>query len=118
MHELGHSFADLDDEYVDTATASAYPLPKTKEDLRAPNVTLPGHFDDSSFSTLKKTVKWKHLLDLRGANKHKWVHEGGYYRAKGVYRPWRICMMGDFGKPFCPVSAGALCERRESTFSD
>ncbi len=103
VHELGHSFANLADEYADPATAVSFPLPRKGKDLPEPNVTLPGHFDDSSFATLKKTIKWKHFLDLRGAKKHKWVHEGGHYRRKGVFRPWRICMMDQNNKPFCPV---------------
>lgn len=43
------------------------------------------------------------FLDLPGAKKKKWLHEGGYFRAEGVFRPSRDCMMSSTGKKFCPV---------------
>jgi len=52
---------------------------------------------------LKATVKWKHFLDLPGASKARWFHEGGYYREHGVFRPWPRCRMRDHEDPFCPV---------------
>jgi hypothetical protein len=103
IHELGHSFATLADGYVDEAFARKRPLPADGKDLPYPNVTLAGEFDDASFEALRRTVKWGHFLDLPGAKKRKWVFEGGYFRAKGVFRPWPDCMMRTMGRPFCPI---------------
>ncbi|MHC4933221.1 MAG: M64 family metallopeptidase [Planctomycetota bacterium] len=103
LHELGHSFADLADEYAEDST---YPraLPE-KGDLPHANVTLERCLDRSSFLALRETVKWKHFLELKGAKKHKWAHAGGYYRHTGVFRPWKRCMMRVLGDPFCPICA-------------
>ncbi|HEX5051225.1 MAG TPA: M64 family metallopeptidase, partial [Planctomycetota bacterium] len=104
IHELGHSFADLADEYTDPASAKLFPLPADGKDLAAANVTLAGKFDPTSFATLRATLKWRHLLELPGAAQQKsWVVEGGYFRDSGVFRPWRTCMMFEFGARFCPV---------------
>ena len=103
VHELGHSFADLADEYVNEQDSHRYKLPTNGEDLSDANVTLSGHFDAATFAKLQTTVKWRHSLSLPGAKEREWLHEGGYYRAKGVWRPWKTCMMLEHGKPFCPV---------------
>jgi IgA Peptidase M64 len=103
VHELGHSFADLADEYVDKNAAKVYALPRGGTDLRQANVTRLGQFDARSKKTFAKTVKWKHLLVLPGARKKKWLHEGAYYREKGVFRPWRDCKMRRNAARFCPV---------------
>ena len=102
VHELGHSFADLDDEYVDETLHGTFPLPD-KGDLPEANVSLEGAFERGSFERLEATVKWKHFLALPGAQKEEWCHEGGYYRERGVYRPWPTCRMRDHEDAFCPV---------------
>ena len=66
-------------------------------------MTLRGHFDDSSRKSLKKTIKWRRFLALPGARSKKWLFEGAYFRDKGVFRPWRDCMMRNSGVRFCPV---------------
>lgn len=103
IHELGHSFAGLADEYVDEALHETFPLPPTGQDLENANVTLAHGFDRENRKALAANVKWKHFLDLPGAHKHDWLHEGGYFRARGVFRPWRTCRMLDNEAAFCPV---------------
>lgn len=104
VHELGHSFSDLADEYVDENLHGTFPLP-AEGDLGEANVTLAAAFERASFDRIRATVKWKHFLELPGAAKEKWFFEGGYYREKGVFRPWRACRMLDHEDPFCPVCA-------------
>ena len=104
VHELGHSFASLADEYRDDALHATFELPETG-DLTDANVSLAAHFERASFERLKATVKWRHFLELPGATKHAWFHEGGYYRDAGVFRPWPTCRMRNHGDPFCPVCA-------------
>ena len=103
IHELGHSLADLADTYVDQDAQDTFRLPEKGEDLPYVNVTLKQHIDTSSFKTLQQTAKWRHFLSLPGAKRRKWAHEGGYFRERGVFRPWNKCMMGSYGAPFCPV---------------
>jgi len=102
VHELGHSFADLADEYVEEPLQATFKIPE-KGDVTSPNATLARCFDASSWDTLAKTVKWKHFMTLPGARKHDWIQEGAYYRDKGVFRPWKVCRMLRHDDPFCPV---------------
>ena len=104
LHELGHSFADLADEYVDEELHSTFPLPE-EGDLSQSNVSLERAFERASFERLKATVKWKHFLELPGASRAEWFHEGGHYRERGVFRPWPTCRMRTNEDPFCPVCA-------------
>jgi hypothetical protein len=103
VHELGHSFATLADEYADPAMVGRRPLPTDGSDLPHPNATLPGHIDVTDFDSVARTAKWKHFLALPGARKHRGAHPGGYFREHGVYRPFVRCRMLSNGDPFCPV---------------
>jgi hypothetical protein len=102
VHELGHSFAGLADEYVDEPLQPTFKIPE-KGDLDAPNATLARCVDASTPDKLAKTVKWKHFLALPDARKHAWLEEGAYYREKGVFRPWKTCRMLRHDDDFCPV---------------
>ena len=103
LHELGHSMARLADEYIDTNAMNSYPFPEDDADLPYANVTRTNHIDIQSFEKVRETAKWRRFLDLRGAKKHRWAHEGGYFRARGVYRPWPRCKMRVVDDDFCPV---------------
>jgi hypothetical protein len=114
VHELGHSFADLADEYVDEELHATFPLPE-EGDLPLANVSLEQAFERTSLERLKATAKWKHFLELPGASKSRWFHEGGYYRARGVFRPWPTCRMRENEAPFCPVCAEELARAIHTT---
>lgn len=111
IHELGHSFAGLGDEYVDEAIADRYPLPESG-DFPEPNLTLAEFVDTTSRQRLIKTLKWGHYLEEPGATRKysKGYYEGGYYRARGVYRPALSCIMGtqEGGGRFCFVCKDAM----------
>ena len=102
VHELGHSFAGLGDEYADENMHETFPLPESG-DISAANLSLGTAFERGSFAGLGQSVKWRHFLELPGANQEKWFHEGGFYRERDVYRPWPICRMRNNDDPFCPV---------------
>jgi len=107
IHELGHGFAGLADEYYDNSTSydEFYNL---NTEPWEPNITTLVDFDK----------KWKHLLakdtpvptpaikeykDITG------VYEGGGYMAKGVYRPRQDCMMKTFNDTvFCAACDEAI----------
>lgn len=109
VHEFGHLFAGLGDEYVGGVEYSEfYP---TDVEPWEPNLTTLVDFDK----------KWKNML-LEGATiptpekerkaETLGVFEGGGYVSKGVYRPWVNCLMNNFHTidMFCPVCSKAIQE--------
>ncbi len=107
VHEFGHSFAGLADEYFQSEVAydeaSFYNI---KHEPWEPNITTLVNFDK----------KWKNMLPaglpiptpLDDAHKDSiGVFEGAGYLSKGIYRPMDHCMMRDL-VPFCPVCSRAI----------
>ncbi|NOY49790.1 MAG: peptidase M64 [Chlorobi bacterium] len=109
IHEFGHGFAGLADEYFDSST-SYNDFYNLEVEPWEPNITTLVNFDK----------KWKHLLKkhtpiptadpLKKKNMNKLgAYEGGGYVAKGVYRPRFDCMMKTFdGDTFCPACVEAI----------
>jgi hypothetical protein len=95
IHELGHSFADLGEEYFHP-TAAFQPVPNHPS-ARKPNVSLtadPGR------------VKWKDLIGTDRVG----VFEGAEGFGRGLFRPWDDgCVMRrpEHGE-FCPVCRRAV----------
>ena len=83
LHEMGHSFADLRDEYVDEAIAD-----------RA-NSFFEGRDSNVSKSTNPSVVPWSHWIEDKNnyptregdAPGQVGVFEGALYNASGFYRP-------------------------------
>jgi hypothetical protein len=109
IHELGHGFAGLADEYYSSAVAydEFYPL---NVEPWEPNITTM-----VSFST-----KWKKDI-LKGTplptpDEEKYqnttgVFEGGGYSAKGIFRPETDCRMkSNSPKGFCTVCKKAIIQ--------
>lgn len=95
MHELGHSFGNLADEY-DTYT--------------------PGYSGRESYNTTAETVreliKWNMWIDaltpIPTPETSEYgsvvgLFEGACYETTGWYRPWLNCKMKSLGPDFCPV---------------
>lgn len=108
VHEFGHSFGGLADEYFyesEEVMDEAYPLDVEPWE---PNITTLTDFDS----------KWKKMLpektpvptDPKDAGKYPvGVYEGGGYVFKGVYRPADQCRMRSNDAPeFCPVCTEAI----------
>ena len=106
VHELGHSFAGLADEYFNSEVAynDFYNL---KTEPWEPNITTLVNFD----------AKWKDILPVgtvvpaldNETNEGRiGVYEGGGYVTKGVYRPMINCSMRSNGAIFCPVCQRAI----------
>ncbi len=106
IHELGHSFAGLGDEYFNSEVAynDFYNL---KNEPWEPNITTLVDF----------SAKWKDMLPAGTpvptpaipANDNKvGVYEGGGYVTKGVYRPMINCRMRSNHSDFCPVCRRAI----------
>jgi hypothetical protein len=102
LHEMGHAFASLNDEYVD-ATLSNRTFREDPEDDWVTNVTAVSN---------PKISRWHYwLMDLwptaHDMNKlpagHKvGCYEGAAYQAKGVFRPEEKCLM-QMGDKYCVV---------------
>ena len=107
VHEFGHSFAGLGDEYFyeDDVMTDTYPL---NVEPWEPNITTRTDFSS----------KWEDMLPAatpvptpqQANGKYPiGVYEGGGYSAKGIYRPSFDCRMRTNEYPeFCPVCQRAI----------
>ncbi len=107
VHEFGHSFAGLADEYFyeEDVMSDTYPLDVEPWE---PNITTLVDFGG----------KWKELIpegtpiptDPADAVKYPiGLYEGGGYSFKGVYRPADQCRMRNNSYPsFCPACSAAI----------
>jgi hypothetical protein len=95
IHEIGHSFARLADEY-DYAGGSP---------REAPNATA---------TTVRQSIKWRHWIhnstpiptpETSTYSSVVGLFEGAVYSATGWYRPKLDCYMQTLGVPFCEVCA-------------
>lgn len=93
VHEFGHSFAGLADEYAyETEDIPMYP-----HDVEPwePNITTQVDF----------ASKWQDMTGTDGVG----LYEGAGYSLKGVYRPTEDCRMRTNENPtFCPVCQKAI----------
>ena len=93
VHEFGHSFGGLADEYYydDQYTEMYYPEAEPWEQ----NITTMKDF----------ASKWEDMMGKDGVG----LHEGGGYQSKGVWRPTEDCRMKTNSFPeFCPVCQRAV----------
>ncbi len=107
VHEFGHGFAGLGDEYFNSEVAFSEFYPIDVEPWE-PNITTLVDFDS----------KWKSLLpegtpvptaDSLKNDYPLGVYEGGGYVAKGVYRPSYDCLMNTFNEDhFCGACQDAI----------
>lgn len=92
VHEFGHSFGGLGDEYP---YGDSDPMYFADTEPWEPNLT----------TTTKKPAKWQDLVDAGKAG----LIEGGGYLSKGVWRGQENCRMRTNEHPdFCPVCQQAL----------
>ncbi len=107
VHEFGHSFGGLGDEYYyDDQFETMYPADTEPWE---PNLTTLVDFDSKwrdmlpAGTTIPTTPSGKNLTREIG------VYEGGGYQSKGVYRPAQECRMKVNEVPeFCPVCQRAI----------
>lgn len=105
VHEFGHSFAGLADEYFSSQVAynDFYNL---KHEPWEPNITTLVDFDAKWKDLLPANIPIPTPLDEQHKNKTG-VFEGGGYISKGIYRPADHCMMRDYA-PFCEACSRAI----------
>jgi len=106
IHEFGHSFGGLADEYFNSSVAYNDYFPLDVEPWN-PNLT----------TLVAYGSKWKGMVGKdtpvptppeENYRETVGVYEGGGYVAKGVYRPMIDCRMHTNDAVFCPVCSGAL----------
>ncbi len=111
VHEFGHAFAGLADEYYYDEDEYANYFPKNTEPWE-PNITSLTDFD----------TKWKSMVpdgvpiptpDTKIYQHIIGVFEGGGYVSKGIYRPMHSCIMKELqgNDGFCPVCRRAILQR-------
>ena len=124
VHEFGHSYAGLGDEYFyDDAYETMYPADTEPWE---PNLTTLVDFDskwadmlpkgtavptppDPKVPNYRKITNDKEQRLLDAATQRVGVFEGGGYQSKGVYRPAQECRMKvNEVKDFCPVCSRAI----------
>ncbi|MDR1860880.1 MAG: IgA Peptidase M64 [Bacteroidales bacterium] len=108
VHEFGHAFAGLADEYYDASTGYDDEMYRLDVEPWEPNITTMTNFDAKWRSMLARktpvptprTEKYRNTLG---------VFEGGGYRDKGVFSPMMDCRMrSNIAPGFCPVCIKAI----------
>ncbi len=107
VHEFGHSFGGLADEYFYEGDVMEDSYPFDVEPWE-PNITTMVDFDSKWKSLLKKGIPVP--TDRKDSKKYPvGVFEGGGYSFKGVYSPADDCRMRSNAWPaFCPACQRAL----------
>ena len=106
VHEFGHSFAGLADEYVGNVSYSDSYNPGVEP--WEPNITTNVNFE----SKWKKMISSGTPIPTPRTDEFKndvGMFEGGGYMEKGVYSPFQNCQMRALDAPsYCPVCQNAI----------
>ena len=94
IHEMGHAFARLDDEYVNESDTGRHGDYDAADERFHINTT-------KEADPLK--VKWHYWNNPTPKGVQVGSYEGAYYRAKGYYRPSPTCRMRSSSDPLCVV---------------
>lgn len=109
VHEFGHSFGGLADEYAyDEAPSPLYPY---SVEPWEPNITTLVHFEDKWKDMVEPgtPIPTKPQTDEKLLYTKVGVYEGGGYTKKGIYRSTTECRMKINEAPvFCPVCQRSL----------
>lgn len=107
VHEFGHSFGGLGDEYFyDDQFETIYP---SDTEPWEPNLTTLVDFESKWKDMLPAGTKIPTAPNGKNLTTQLGVYEGGGYQSKGVYRPVQECRMKiNEVKEFCPVCQRAI----------
>ena len=107
VHEFGHSFGGLGDEY-DYGNDPEPMYPADTEPWE-PNLTTLVDFDSKWKDMLSSGTAIPTVPDGKQLTTKVGVYEGGGYQQRGVYRPTQLCRMKvNEVHEFCPVCQRAL----------
>ncbi len=107
LHEFGHAFGGLADEYVDNGLSDEF-YPKGVEPWE-PNITNLVNFDKKWKNMIDKTIPQPTPETNEYANSIG-LYEGAGYMAKGFYRPYQKCEMKSLGVGYCPVCEKSILQ--------
>ncbi len=103
IHELGHAFGHLADEYVDPVMSARVNGEKPTEEVRWPNVSV---------STDPDRIKWHYWLGTSGGSGGKvGAYRGAHYHPNWYVRPQKHCIMRCDSKKFCAVCMEQMIRR-------
>ena len=108
VHEFGHSFGGLGDEYFYETADNNDEMHSLAHEPWEPNITTLVDFNSKWADMVAEGVEIPTAVTQeRSENYVVGVYEGGGYRSKGIYRPVDVCRMrNNTAERFCPV-----CER-------
>lgn len=108
VHEFGHSFGGLGDEYFYEGNLDNDEMHSLQHEPWEPNITTLVDFDSKWADMVEPGIEIPTAVTPeRTKNYIVGVYEGGGYRSKGIYRPTDVCRMrNNVAERFCPV-----CER-------
>ena len=116
VHEFGHSFAGLADEYYYDDQFVEYYYPESEPWEQ--NITTLYDFESKWDDMLPKLIQiptpvngdvWKRIKEGEKPEVIIGVYEGAGYQSKGVYRPYPDCRMKtNAAESFCPVCQRAI----------
>lgn len=108
VHEFGHSFAGLGDEYFYDNADDNDNMHSLNHEPWEPNITTMVDFDSKWADMIAEGVEIPTAVTPeRTANYVVGAYEGGGYLSKGIFRPTDVCRMrNNTAERFCPV-----CER-------
>lgn len=107
LHEIGHSFAGLQDEYVDTSIASNYLLSDY------------GFLHSAHVTDSLSRIPWSAWLGYQdGELGTIGTYEGGYYRATGIWRATQDSKMNHLNKPFSAPEKEAFALKYYTAIGD
>ncbi|MCP5049104.1 MAG: peptidase M64 [bacterium] len=126
LHEFGHSFAGLADEYYDATvsyndfyapgleptppniTALLDPKQLKWKDLATKGIKVPTPWDKEKHDKMNNEEKRSHRLKKEYRGKVG-AFEGAGYASKGMYRPMADCLMFSSNvQPYCKVCEAAI----------
>lgn len=109
VHEFGHSFAGLADEYAYGDDPETH-YPADTEPWE-PNITTLHDFNSKWADMMQQGTPVPTPPDGRDVTTKVGVYEGAGYQTKGVYRPVQECRMKVNNVPeFCPVCQRAITD--------
>lgn len=108
VHEFGHSFGGLGDEYFYEGNLDNDEMHSLQHEPWEPNITTLVDFESKWADMVESDIEIPtKVTEERSKNYTVGVYEGGGYRSKGIYRPVDVCRMrNNVADRFCPV-----CER-------
>jgi len=107
LHEIGHSYAGLQDEYVDTSIASNYPL------------TDPGFLASPHVTDSLSRIPWSDWIGYKdGELGVVGTYQGGYYRDTGIWRATQDSKMNHLNKPFSAPEKEAFALKYYQSIGD